>query len=130
MIFFIFYKDVPLCQIKTIQTIIEMEIICTNDKFPVDTLRFWELHGVSHPIEDKFYNIREAVRHFDGSMGFRLEEIVNPTVPIVHPILGKIEYEPTFDTKRFAKLSGEPLSKEEVEEYIMPVNVPSTFGLS
>jgi hypothetical protein len=104
-----------------------MEVLCINEKYPRETLVFWEIHGVSFPFEDKMYNIRDAVRHFDGSTGLRVEEIVNPTVPIVHPVLGKINYEPTFDTKRFVKLSGEPLTKEEVEEYIMPVSVPNKF---
>ena len=106
-----------------------MEVLCINDKYPNDTLFFWKIHGVSHPLDEKMYNIRDAVRHFDGSMGFRFEEIENPTVPIKHPILGQIDYEPTFDTKRFVKLNGEPLSKEEVEEYIVPFVTPMKFDV-
>jgi hypothetical protein len=93
-----------------------MEVICTNDKYSAENLAFWELHGVSHPIEDKIYTIREVIKHSDGNTGFRLEEINNPEVPINHPVIGVMMYEPTFSANRFARLSGEPLTKSEVEE--------------
>jgi hypothetical protein len=98
-----------------------MEVICINDKYPAETLDFWTVFGVSHPIIDKMYTIRESLRHFDGSIGVRVEEIVNPTVPIKHPVLGTIEYEPTFALNRFAKLNGDLLQKEDVEEFISQV---------
>ncbi len=98
-----------------------MEVICINDKYPAETLDFWTDFGISHPIEDKMYTIRESLRHFDGSIGVRVEEIVNPTAPIKHPVLGPILYEPTFALNRFAKLNGDLLQKEDVEEYLSQV---------
>jgi hypothetical protein len=107
-----------------------MEVICIDDKYPVDTLKTWELYGVSYPILDKMYNIREAIRHFDGSIGVRVEEIINPPIPIKHPVLGNIFYEPTFAMRRFAKLNGDLLEKEEVEELTkLVITPPSKFDI-
>lgn len=92
-----------------------MEILCINGTFHKEILLFYQQHGVSVPIEDKIYNIREVIKHTHGSTGVRLEEIKNPQVPINHPILGSIMTEPTFDIKRFAKLNGSEITKEEIE---------------
>ena len=93
-----------------------MEVICINAEYGAENLFFWAKYGVEHPIEEKIYTIREVIKHFDGNTGFRLEEIVNPETPIVHPIIGTMMYEPTFAANRFARLNGEPLTKTEVEE--------------
>ena len=95
-----------------------MEVICINDNYPIEILKFWEEHGVSHPLLGKIYTIRESIRHFDSTVGVRLEEIENPTVPINHPILGKIMFEPTFALNRFAKLNGNIVSQKEVKEIV------------
>lgn len=93
-----------------------MNVICTNDTYPSQILEKWHQYGVSYPIKDKIYTIRTCQRHSNGKIGIRVEEIINPSIPVKHYILGQIIIEPTFDISRFASLSGEVLTNEVLEQ--------------
>jgi hypothetical protein len=95
-----------------------MEVICIDGTFTADQLTFWAQFGVKTPQTDQIVNIREVVKHTTGEIGFRLEEIINPQVPIKHPILGIIMMEPSWAQRRFTTLNGKPLNKEEIESLI------------
>lgn len=96
-----------------------MDLICTNGKFSAEVLDFYNKHGVSTPVVDKMYTLREIIKTTNGKTGVRLEEIKNPKVPIVHKILNQnVMVEPSFDINRFCKLNGELLSSDEVRELI------------
>ncbi len=82
------------------------EIICIDGTFTPDVLEFYRIHGIITPVKDKIYTIRETTRHTTGAIGILLTEIINPEVPIKHPILGTIMMEPTWARKRFATLQG------------------------
>ena len=58
---------------------------------------------------------QDVLRPAPGKVGLLLEELVNPKVPIDHPILGKIMYEPNWDIERFRTLSQQPITKEMLE---------------
>lgn len=95
-----------------------MEIICINSKFSPEKLSFFKQFGVSLPEQDKIYNIRDIIRTLEG-VGFLLEEIINPKVPINHPIHQSVTLvEPNFSEKRFRTLSGNIISKEEIRELL------------
>lgn len=91
------------------------DILCVNGSFPPDMVEFWEAHGVVKPEQDKMYTVREVVRHSNGLTGLRLEELVNPKVPIMNEIMGYIEIEPSFNINRFAHLDGSPVDAKELE---------------
>ena len=93
-----------------------MDLICINDIYPLETLKFWEEYGVNYPIKDKIYSLRTSQRHTNGRIGIRVNEIINPAIPVKHPILTQITVEPTFNISRFATLTGEILTKEMVEQ--------------
>lgn len=92
------------------------DIICTNSVFKPEILAFYQQHGVKTPIENKVYRVR-SVRHnsVDGKTGLLLEELVNPHVPFSHPVLGIQSTEPSWDSKRFSTLLGQPLKKEDLK---------------
>jgi len=93
-----------------------MEVICINDKFPAPVLAFYAEFGVQTPKKDQLYSIRMIKRHTHGETGVLLAEIKNPDVPVKHPVLGEIWFEPTFNVNRFATLMGQPVKEEEMEE--------------
>jgi hypothetical protein len=93
-----------------------MDLICTNDTYSPDTLEFWAKRGVNYPIKDKIYSLRNSQRHTNGKIGIRVNEIINPAIPVKHSILTQITVEPTFNISRFALLSGETLTKEMIEQ--------------
>jgi len=98
-----------------------METICIDGSFTADTLEFYKKYGVSVPQQDKIYNFRDVINHASKTaggetIGVLLEEIINPNVPIYTPILGETWREPTFSIKRFAKLDGSEITKEEIKE--------------
>lgn len=101
----------------------EHQVICINANFPSDTLAFWKIHSVQYPQQDKIYSIRDVVRHSNGDVGLWLTEIINPTVPIKHPVLGIIQMEPTFSIKRFAHLDSSPLTWGELREMVKQANL-------
>lgn len=95
-----------------------MEVLCVDGKFSSEALAFYEKHGVKTPQEDKIYTPRDAIKHSNGEIGILLEEIINPKVPVKHPILGVVEIEPTWAITRFRNLQGNILSSEEEREIL------------
>lgn len=82
------------------------EIICVNDLFTTDTLEIYEKYGISTPVLDSMYNVRDVIINSNGMTGFLLEEIINPHIPITHPLIGKMTMEPNFHVDRFRYLNG------------------------
>lgn len=93
-----------------------MEVICTNDKFPAPVLAFYAEFGVKTPVKDTLYTIRQVKQHTTGETGVLLNEIQNPDVPVKHPVMGEVWFEPTFNINRFATLLGQPVRQEELED--------------
>lgn len=91
-----------------------MDIICINGSFDNDTLAIYKKYGVTTPEQEKLYNIRGVYRHTTGKVGILLEEIMNPTVPFQHPVLGKKWMEPTWNIERFRHLDSTPILDEEL----------------
>lgn len=95
-----------------------MEVLCINGVFRSDVLAFWKEFGVKFPQEEKIYTIRNVIRNTNGEIGFHLQEIINPHVPIKHPIMGIAMMEPNFHHKRFTTLLGTDISQDELREMI------------
>lgn len=97
-----------------------MEVICINTNFPLEHLQFWKKYGVEPPQQDSIYNIRDIVINSNGKTGLLLEELVNPKVPINHPLIpGEVTMmEPNFYEKRFTTLLGEQISLAEVKQFV------------
>jgi len=94
------------------------QIICVDAKFTADQLAFWVHWGVTHPLQDVLYTVREIIaKNSEGNSGILLNEINNPKVPIAHPILGTTMIEPYWNVTRFATLGGTPLTMEMVKEW-------------
>jgi hypothetical protein len=91
------------------------DIICTNDKFAPEVLAIYAKFGVVIPKKDTIYTVRQVKKHTTGDTGLLLNELVNPDVPVKHPIMGEVWFEPTFNINRFATLAGMPVKKEELE---------------
>ncbi len=91
-----------------------MEVICVNDSFPAPVLAFYAEFGVQTPKKEKMYSVRLVKRHTNGETGVLLNEIQNPDVPVKHPVLGEVWFEPTFNINRFTTLLGEPVRQEEL----------------
>lgn len=83
------------------------EIICVDGNFTPEALKFYNEFGVITPEQDKIYNIRAVIINSNGKTGLLLEELVNPKVPFISPILGQVMNEPNWDINRFRTLSGE-----------------------
>lgn len=103
-----------------------MDIICSDGKFSAEVLDFYAKNGISYPLQDKMYTLREARREYGkvdslDNLGFLLEEIKNPKVDCYHAILGNVKIEPSFSAKRFTNLMGLPLNREEVSILIKQV---------
>jgi len=90
-----------------------MEMVCIDGKFSAEFLDFYAKYGVSVPVEGKLYNPRSVNKNSNGEWEILLVEIVNPQVPIKHPILGIAHKEPAWRLSRFAKLDGSQISTEE-----------------
>lgn len=95
-----------------------MEVLCINDSYSQDILNFWSEHGVSYPKKDGYYTVRESITHTNGKTGYRLNEILNPEIPIKHPILGVIMFEPTFNKDRF-RIAEDNLESVNIEELFL-----------
>ncbi len=93
-----------------------MDVICTNDKFPAPVLAFYAEFGITIPKKDQLYTIRQVKRHTTGETGVLLNEIQNPDVPVKHPVMGEVWFEPTFNINRFATLMGQPVREEEMAD--------------
>ena len=97
-----------------------MDIICINDIYTPEQKTFFSQHGVVTPLKDCFYTIRDVIKPSgkEGT-GLLLNEIVNPLVPLMHPIMGqKVMIEPNFNIKRFSNLQGDLLSTEQLKEIL------------
>lgn len=92
-----------------------MQIICINGTFPQDYLQFYSQFGVKTPNQDSIYNFRSVSKNSQGKYEVLLEEIINPEVPIKHPILGISKKEPAWDINRFATLNQEVISEEMIK---------------
>lgn len=91
-----------------------MEVICINGSFDKDTLSIYDKYKVKTPQENTLYNIRGVYRHTTGRVGILLEELINPTVPYTHPIMGEKWMEPTWNIERFRHLDTSPILEEEL----------------
>lgn len=91
-----------------------MDVICVDGKFSEDAKVFYTKHGVVWPEQEKMYTIRDVIKNTNGDTGLLLEELVNPKVPILHPILGSVQYEPNWNVERFRTLQGETITKESI----------------
>lgn len=81
-----------------------MDIICINGNFSVDQLNFYKQFGVEVPKQDSLYTIRDVIINSSGENGLLLDQIINPKVPIKHPLLGIAEMEPNWNIERFRML--------------------------
>lgn len=95
-----------------------MDIICVDGNFSEEARKVYRQYGVVWPEQDKMYSIREVVKTTTGETGFLLEELINPKIPILHPILGSVEYEPNWNIRRFSNLHGDAITKESLSELI------------
>lgn len=95
-----------------------MDVICIDDKFPIRFIEFYKERKIKTPKIDKMYTVRDVVRTVKGETALLLEEIVNPKVLIKHPILGETMAEPSWSVRRFSKLDGSGLIKDELMEFI------------
>lgn len=94
-----------------------MEAICINGSFPTDYLQFYSQFNVKTPNKDSIYNFRSVSKNSQGKYEVLLEEIINPEVPIKHPILGVSKKEPAWDINRFRTLSGDNITEEMIKEF-------------
>ena len=92
-----------------------MDVICVDSTFPHEWVLLYRKYNVVTPELNKMYSIREVVTHTTSKVGVRLNEIVNPSVPENHPVLGKIMMEPSWKIERFRTLAGDVIKKEELE---------------
>jgi hypothetical protein len=94
-----------------------MEIICVNGVFSPQQMELFSRYGVVVPVEDSIYTIRDVIKPSGKEgVGILLEEIVNPKIPLAHPIMDTVtHHEPNWAIHRFSTLSGEPLSREDIE---------------
>ena len=96
-----------------------MEIICINNKFPKETLEIYKEFNVKIPELNKIYSIRK-IRNERGTIGFLLNELINPDVPIISPINGKVSWiEPSWKHSRFTTLTGQKIEIEELKEELV-----------
>jgi hypothetical protein len=94
-----------------------MEVICTNDNFRRLFWRFMPNLVYRRLNAINVYTIRQVKRHTTGDTGrTMLNEIQNPEVPVKHPVMGEVWFEPTFNINRFATLMGQPVKQEEMED--------------
>jgi hypothetical protein len=89
-----------------------MEAICINGSFPGEYLAFYAQNGVKTPNQDSIYNFRSVSRNSQGRYEVLLEEIINPEVPIKHPILGVSHKEPAWKISRFRLIDGTEITTD------------------
>lgn len=93
------------------------EIMCIDGKFPAEQLEYYAKTGVTVPLQDQIYTIRDIIFNAVNGKGLRLQEIVNPTIPIQHPILGLVQLEPNWAIRRFTTLLGESITDDMLREW-------------
>lgn len=91
-----------------------MQVICINDRFPVDYQIFYIERSITTPVRNELYSIRDIIKTIKGDYAFLLEEIVNKKVFINHPILGTAEVEPSWGAHRFTDLNGKKIDMLEL----------------
>lgn len=98
------------------------EIICTDGSFAPEAMEFYQYYGVVTPKKDARYTIREVIMvtgNPDGEIGFLLNELQNPKVPVFNTILGRwSEIEPSWRYSRFAHLSGGAILIKEARQML------------
>lgn len=94
-----------------------MDIICIDGSFSKECLKIYSEYGVVVPQQDKLYSIRDVIINSNGKTGLLLEELVNPKIPIDHPLFPgeKTMFEPNFDIKRFRTLGGDLVDASEAK---------------
>lgn len=95
-----------------------MEVICINDQFDNGQLEFYKKFGVVVPKKDNMYSIRQ-IRNDRGTVGFLLNELLNPEVPIKSMMGGIIMLEPSFKYTRFSTLTGDLIELENFKEELV-----------
>lgn len=92
------------------------QIICIDDKFPQEFIELYEKFNVVTPKEGKLYTIRKVIKTLNG-VGVLLNELLNPDVPIIHP-MGRTKgtAEPSWNIHRFCNLDQTAISEEESKE--------------
>lgn len=96
-----------------------MEVICINDKFAPEWEIYFQTHGITKPVANKVYGIREIVPNTKGEKGLLLVEIVNKPTPRISPLTGmRGMAEQNWAVSRFTDLQGALLSKETISEII------------
>lgn len=92
------------------------QILCIDDKFPSEFVELYKKYGVVTPKEGKLYSIRKIIKTLKGT-GILLNELINPEVPIIHPI-GKTTgvAEPSWNLKRFVNLDQSEITEEQALE--------------
>lgn len=93
-------------------------VICINDIFPEEYEILYKQFNVITPKEGKLYTFRKIIKTLNGT-GVLLNELLNPDVPIIHPI-GKATgmAEPSWSIKRFVNLDQSEITEEEIREAI------------
>ena len=94
------------------------DVICVDATFTPEQLAFYKVWGVEHPEQDKIYSVREVKRHSNGNVGLLLNEIINPEVPVISPILGEIWIETTWKISRFRTLNNDKIEHYEHERQV------------
>lgn len=92
-----------------------MEVICINNTFNQECLTLYSKYGVKIPEKDKIYSIRTKQKHSNSEWGIRLNEIINPKIPVESSLLPDAWVENTWNLKRFTDLLGNPLLEENTE---------------
>ena len=94
-----------------------MEVLCNNGVFSPQQMELFSRYDVQVPIEQQIYHVRDVIKPSGkAGVGILLVELVNPKIPLAHPILGGTHMmEVNWKIERFSTLSGEPLSRDDIE---------------
>ena len=96
-----------------------MEVICINGNFSPEWEAYFSKHGITKPVVDGIYTIRDIVPNTVGEKGLLLVEIVNKPTPRISPLTGMTGMaEQNWAVSRFTTLTGEPITKEKISEII------------
>lgn len=91
-----------------------MEVLCINDSYTPDSLQVFAKHNIKYPKANEICEVTRVKKYpRAGKVGFFLKGYEGQF------IFGKkygldVSSEVSFDSKRFAKLDGTPLSEEEI----------------
>lgn len=93
-----------------------MTVRCINDTFPEDYRKFYEIHKVVTPYLDCVYTIRNVV-HTRWGVGFHLEELKNPLVPLYGEGEDQMKSEPNWNIQRFVNIDGSKITNQQLENF-------------